>query len=243
MEIKNSNMYLKERKDYVIPLTAYGEPYPKETIDEYKKMDGAEFWSKWGDTDESNILELIDLSVLVTAEDENGDASRKRFAELTMSMLPSVVSPMRGLNLIDMGLMKSMKRASFTATPIFPIVFCGWGGEEADCQTFAIYPKSFEMGYIEVMCDKRGVEIAEDVCSGLKVVAWNDDSAILEVDDTLVKNTIPFGHNGDVNTNFFGGYAFSIREYGEFLIEVYFKPKKGCEMDKVLLFSYNFCCK
>lgn len=142
---------------------------------------------------------------------------------------------------------------SATGTPdlITPATFVGFCGEESIGQAFALYPETFEDGYIVLKCDKWGGdwyygcegEIIEEWSSGVKVEKVKDDTIVLSLDKSKIKESLVFGTN-IVSTAKISECILAIEEAGEFLVEIFYrKSLEAPENEDIRVFSYDFCCK
>lgn len=82
-----------------------------------------------------------------------------------------------------------------------------------------------------------------DSCSGVKVVDVHDDTIILPLDRSSVKESIVFGDK-HVPTSKIGEYVVTISEAGEFVVEIFYRRRfEAPTLDDIRLFVYGFCCK
>lgn len=131
---------------------------------------------------------------------------------------------------------------------ITPATFIGFSGEEATGESFALCPEMFEGGYVVVKCDKWGgnyyvPEIIEERCSGVKEERVHDDTIVLSLDHSLVKESLVFGRN-NVSTTKTGMYVVAISEAGEFDVEIFYrKTLDAPASEDIRVFAYSFCCK
>lgn len=145
-----------------------------------------------------------------------------------------------------------MNVTSATGTPdmITPATFVGFCGEECIGQAFALCPETFEDGYIVLKCDKWGGdwyygyegEIIEEWSCGVKVEKVKDDTIVLSLDKSKIKESLVFGTN-IVSTAKISEYILAIKEAGEFLVEIFYRKDLATEDKDIRLFAYDFCCK
>lgn len=131
---------------------------------------------------------------------------------------------------------------------VTPATFIGFSGERSTYESFALCPDTFEDGYIVMKCDNwnskwRSPEVIADSCSGAKVVDVHDDTIILSLDRSSVKESIVFGDK-HVPTSKIGEHVVTISEAGEFVVEIFYRRKLDAPAsDDIRLFVYDFCCK
>lgn len=138
--------------------------------------------------------------------------------------------------------------ASGMADLVTPASFIGFTGKHSTYESFALCPETFEDGYIVVKCDNwnskwDSPEVIADSCSGVKVVDIDDDSIIMSIDRSSVKESIVFSDK-NVPTSQIGEHVVTIAEAGEFVVEIF--CRKGLDApksDDIRLFEYDFCCK
>lgn len=134
-------------------------------------------------------------------------------------------------------------------SPLSPATFIGWGGPECIGQSFSLFPETFSKGYAVIRCsnwnseDYCTPEIIGEWSSGIKVVAEEDYAFLLTLDEALVKDHL-IVNGRTIPTSLYGPYVVSIRECGEFRVDISYRPLiyTGPE-DDILLFSYDFICK
>ena len=138
---------------------------------------------------------------------------------------------------------------SATGTPdlITPATFVGFCGEECIGEAFSLCSKTFEDGYVVIKCDNwrsswHVAEIIEEWSSGVKVEKTKDDTIVLSLDRSKIKDTLVFGRN-TVSTSQKGEFIIAIKEAGEFLVEIFYRKDLATEDKDIRLYAYNFCCK
>lgn len=78
--------------------------------------------------------------------------------------------------------------------------------------------------------------------SGVKVEKTKDDTIVLSLDRSKIKDTLVFGRN-TVSTSHKGEFIIAIEEAGEFLVEIFYRKNLATEDKDIRLFAYDFCCK
>lgn len=141
-----------------------------------------------------------------------------------------------------------------TSTPnlMNPVTFAGWCGEESMGEAFALYPKTFEDGYVVVKCNnwhRHDPKIIEEWSSGVKVVKIEGDTIVLSLDKSKIKKTLVV-HNETVSTSLIGEYIIGLKEAGEFRLEIFYRKKfatdnllASCLNKDICLYAREFCCK
>ena len=82
-----------------------------------------------------------------------------------------------------------------------------------------------------------------DSCSGVKVVDIDDDTIILSLDRSSIKESIVFSDKY-VPTSKIGEHVVTISEAGEFVVEIFYRKRLDTPTsDDIRLFEYEFCCK
>ena len=85
--------------------------------------------------------------------------------------------------------------------------------------------------------------VIADSCSGVKVVDVHDDTIVLSLDCSSVKESIVFGDK-HVPTSKIGEHVVTISEAGEFVVEIFYRRELNAPAsDDIRLFVYDFCCK
>ena len=107
--------------------------------------------------------------------------------------------------------------------------------------------KTFEDGYVVIKCDNwrsswHVAEIIEEWSSGVKVEKTKDDTIVLSLDRSKIKDTLVFGRN-TVSTSQKGEFIIAIKEAGEFLVEIFYRKDLATEDKDIRLYAYDFCCK
>ena len=134
------------------------------------------------------------------------------------------------------------------ADVVTPATFIGFSGERSTYESFSLCPDTFESGYIVMKCDNwsskwHSPEVIADSCSGVKVVDVHDDTIVLSLDCSSVKESIVFG-NKHVPTSKIGEHVVTISEAGEFVVEIFYRRELNAPAsDDIRLFVYDFCCK
>lgn len=131
---------------------------------------------------------------------------------------------------------------------ITPATFVGFCGEECIGEAFSLCSKTFEDGYVVIKCDNWQYrsdvdEIIDEWSSGVKVENIKDDTIVLSLDRSKIKDTLVFGRN-TVSTSLKGEFIIAIKEAGEFLVEIFYRKTLDAPKDNdIRLFAYDFCCK
>lgn len=135
-----------------------------------------------------------------------------------------------------------------------PVTFAGWCGEGSIGEAFALYPKTFEDGYVVIKCDNwqsqwHDPKIIEEWSSGVNVVKIKDDTIVLSLDRSKIKKTLVI-HNQTVSTSLIGEYIIGLKEAGEFRLEIFYRKIvatddliASCLNKDIMLYTREFCCK
>lgn len=143
-----------------------------------------------------------------------------------------------------------------TSTPnlMNPVTFAGWCGEGSIGEAFALYPKTFEDGYVVIKCNNwqsqwHDPKIIEEWSSGVNVVKIKDDTIVLSLDRSKIKKTLVI-HNQTVSTSLIGEYIIGLKEAGEFRLEIFYRKIvatddwiASCLNKDIMLYTREFCCK
>ena len=129
-------------------------------------------------------------------------------------------------------------------TFLTPATFVGWGGSNSMGQSFSFLPETFEDGYVVIECDRWGEfykpEIREDRGSGVRLVRTENRYVILKLDPTKIQPSISLDGQM-VSVSDCGKYVASISERGEFTVNIFYMSDDSSL--RILLYTYDFCCK
>lgn len=165
-----------------------------------------------------------------------------------MALLGRFNKDYRGLVRLFMNLYRDGSVSPFAPSgrPNFmaPVTFLGWGGPDNLGQTFGFLPEIMEYGNVEIECpdwkEYRPPHIISEWSTGVMVVETHARSIVLRRKLFLNKTEVVISGKA-VPVSECGKYVASIKEAGEFEINIYFRPFNSD--DRICVFTYGFCCK